>query len=147
MTLYLMVGPSGSGKSTYAIELAKEVNGDYLSSDSVRLKLFGDESNQDNNSLVFLYLYNALALSLASGRDAILDTTALTPQVRQEAIKIARRFNAKIVAVCFKISIETAKERNRSRDRQVPEYVIESQYRILSYPTLAEVDELRTIEC
>ena len=142
MTLYLMVGISGSGKSTYAKELAKTVNGDYLSSDSTRLKLFGDESNQDNNDIVFNVLYNALALSLAMGRDSILDTTGLTTQIRQPAIQIARKYNAKIVAVCFKTDVKIAKERNSKRDRQVPDNVIDRQYKILEYPTLDEVDSI-----
>lgn len=141
-TLYILIAPSGCGKTRYAKELAKEVNGDYLSSDSLRLKLIGDETNQNFNELVFNVLYNNLAVSLAMGRDSILDTTALTRQVREEPIRIARRYGAHVKAIVFKTDIAVAKERNKSRDRQVPEHVIDRQYKIIEYPTLDEVDSI-----
>jgi len=44
--LIFLVGLSGSGKSTWAEEFIKDNDAELLSSDRLRLELFGDENDQ-----------------------------------------------------------------------------------------------------
>ena len=53
-TLYVLVGLPGSGKTTLAKDIANiNIKAKHISSDAIRAELFGDENNQENNSLVF----------------------------------------------------------------------------------------------
>ena len=55
--LTLLIGIPGSGKTTYANKNKKE-NEIILSSDTIRQELFGNESSQQDNELVFNTLYS-----------------------------------------------------------------------------------------
>ena len=51
--LYIMVGLPGSGKSTYSKKLSKEINAEIVSSDDIRIELFGIDKKVPNSKKVF----------------------------------------------------------------------------------------------
>lgn len=53
-TLYMMIGLPGSGKTTLAKEISQlHINSKHISSDSLRLELFGNEEDRENNHIIF----------------------------------------------------------------------------------------------
>lgn len=146
--LVLMVGTSGSGKSHKAYEIQTNFGGIYLSSDRLRAIHGKDENDQSVSAQAFASLRTMVDyfLSLGRGEPIIVDATNLNPKSRKDFIQLAKKYNAEITAVCMKTPLTLAKERNRNRDRVVPEHVIDSQFSRLVWPTLIEVDNIIEVQ-
>lgn len=82
--LTVMVGPSGSGKSTIAAKLPGTI-----SSDQLRLELFGDMRIQANGDRVFDAMRALASERLRLGLPVVLDATHLKRRDRLAAVKIA----------------------------------------------------------
>src|SRR5712692_6336240 len=83
--IVITVGPPGSGKSTYLQRLGVTP----LSSDSIRLLLADDATDQTIHSRVFATIRYLLRHRLAIGRPVTyIDATHLTIDERQPYIKI-----------------------------------------------------------
>ena len=67
----MLCGISGSGKSSW---LAPD-NCIKISSDALRLEMFGDETDQTHNSEVFNELHNRVRENLKNGKNVIYDAT------------------------------------------------------------------------
>ena len=116
--IVLMVGLPGSGKSTW---LARQGIVP-LSSDGVRMMLADDATDQTINQRVFLTLRFLLRQRLAIGRPvSYVDATHLTPAERRPYVLMARRSGGKIEAVFFDVPLNVCMERNRRRERIVPD--------------------------
>lgn len=85
-TLYVMCGIQGSGKSTFANVLEEESGAIRLSSDEIRLELFGSESSQSNNRKVFKLLYDRARFHLNQGEDVIIDAMNITEKGRMSIL-------------------------------------------------------------
>lgn len=135
-TLSVMVGIPGCGKSTFAE--SGFIPGVVLSSDKIR-KMYWTETDQTHNAEVFDILKSTTATLLADGKDAIVDATNLKPEWRAWCIDMAHDSGAECKAYSFeRVSLDTCLERNRHRDRQVPEDVIRRYADMLVTPTKEE---------
>ena len=117
----LSIGLPGSGKSTWF----KRHNILPLSSDMVRILLFDDVTEQRYQDLVFSTLRSMLRARLLSKRPwNYVDATNLSPHERRSWIKLAHDFGYEAHAVFFDVPPEVCIERNRRRERNVPEDVM-----------------------
>lgn len=135
MRLYVLVGLPGSGKSTW-LERNRKPS---LSSDALRAALTGDESNQEQNRLVFAQLRALVRARLAAGcAETWVDSTALTRTERRCWIRLAEMHGCAVEAVFFDTSVEVCRARNSARQRRVPEEALERMARRMSAPRVEE---------
>ena len=135
MRLVVLVGLPGSGKSSYAERMA----GTALSSDAIRKLLADDEAIQTIHERVFQTLRYLLLQRLELGRPVTyIDATNLTPEERRPYIAIGRSYGCELEAVFFDVPLEVCRERNRARQRVVPEEVLTAMAARLDPPSEAE---------
>ncbi len=131
----LAVGLPGSGKSSWF----KRHNITPLSSDLLRSLLFDDPAEQRFQDLVFSNLRSMLKARLIAHRPLnYVDATNLTPQERQNWIKLAKDFGYEVQAVFFDVPLEVCIERHSRRNRLVPEDVMRKMSAKLKAPTFDE---------
>lgn len=131
----LAIGLPGSGKSSWF----KRNDITPLSSDMLRALLFDDPVEQRFQDLVFSNLRSMLKARLIAKRPvSYVDTTNLTPQERQNWIKLARDYGYEVQAVYFDVPLEICLERNAKRQRVVPEDVMRRMAAKLKAPEFGE---------
>lgn len=133
----MLIGPAGSGKSTLAHSYEDKENYKVVSSDSVRELLYGDASIQGNPREVFAIVHIRILDYLKDGYNVVYDATNLNAKQR-EAFLREIPFSVWVEAVVCACSIESCIERQEHRDRKVPEYVIERQFRHFDFPQYFE---------
>ena len=119
--LVVMVGLPGSGKTTVANELVKNYGFKIFSSDDYRLKLLGDENNQDNNYYIFKRLKKDVRYNLKNGNNCIFDATNVTMGCRKRIFKGLNDIEFNAIAIVISTNIEECFKRNSLRERFVPE--------------------------
>jgi predicted kinase len=133
--IILLVGLPGSGKSTWAARQGFAA----LSSDAIRILLSDDITNQNIHSRVFATIRYLLRQRIAIGTPVTcIDATHLTRAERKPYIDIARWQRCEIEAVMFNVPLTVCLERNRMRDRNVPEDVLAAMALKLEPPTAEE---------
>lgn len=133
--IVVLVGLPGSGKTTYLERLGVKA----LSSDAVRGLLADDETDQSIHHEVFATLRYLLRRRLALRRPVTyLDATHLTPRERRPYLRMGPLFGCSVEAVFFDVPLEVCRERNRRRERVVPDDVLERMAAKLVPPTLEE---------
>jgi predicted kinase len=131
----LAIGLPGSGKSAWF----KRHNITPLSSDLLRVLLFDDATEQRYQDLIFSNLRSMLKARLIARRPMnYVDATNLTPHERQGWIKLAKDYGYEVRAVFFDVPLETCLERNRKRERIVPEDVMRRMAGKLRQPAFEE---------
>ncbi len=134
-TVVLAIGLPGSGKSAWF----KRHNINPLSSDMLRALLFDDATEQRFQDLIFSNLRSMLKARLIARRPMnYVDATNLTPHERHSWIKLGKDYGYEVQAVFFDVPVETCLERNRKRDRVVPEDVMRRMAAKLKAPTFEE---------
>jgi predicted kinase len=134
-TVVLAIGLPGSGKSAWF----KRHNITPLSSDLLRAMLFDDPTEQRFQDLIFSNLRSMLKARLIARRPMnYVDATNLTPHERHGWIKLAKDYGYEVQAVFFDVPIEVCLERNRKRERVVPEDVMRRMAGKLKAPTFEE---------
>jgi predicted kinase len=126
-TAYVMCGPQGGGKSTKAKEIARLENAFIIEGDKIREELYGSAEIQGN----WVEIHDRIeeVLSEACGMSVILDGTHWKKSYRGEAIALLKSYGYdKIEAVVCCPSLATCMARNWSRDRNVPDYVLQRTY-------------------
>lgn len=124
--IVLFVGVPGSGKTTFTKQLAQEIGAIVLSSDSLRIAMWGDRTNVDANhatsemravanKLTFGAMNYAAQQSIAAGHDVIYDANANRYEERREKYDIAERYGAKAVVIRIKVPYETSLMRLQDR--------------------------------
>jgi len=96
-----------------------------ISSDAIRLLLADDATIQTIHGQVFATMRYLLRRRIALGRPVTyVDATHLTPAERAPYVRIARALRCDLEAVFFDVPVEICQQRNRLRQRVVPDEVI-----------------------
>lgn len=133
--LVLLVGLPGSGKSTWARRQGTAV----VSTDEIRWMLADDATNQLIHSAVFATVRFLLRRRLELRRPVTyLDATNSTRHERRAYIRLGQMYDADVEAMYFDTPAEVCKERNRNRERVVPEWAIDAMAARLVPPSLDE---------
>src|SRR5271165_2154068 len=120
MRIVVLVGLPGSGKSSYLERMGMAG----LSSDTVRLLLADDETDQTIHERVFQTLRYLLRQRVELGLPvSYVDATNLTPQERAPYVALARECGVAAEALFFDVPLEVCLERNLARRRVVPREV------------------------
>lgn len=131
----LAIGLPGSGKTTWF----KRRGVTPLSSDMLRSILFDDITEQRYQGLVFSTLRSLLRARLIARMPwNYVDASNLAPHERRQWIKMAKGFGYEVHAVFFDVPIEVCLERNRKRERQVKEEVVQRMATKLKPPSFEE---------
>jgi predicted kinase len=131
----LAIGLPGSGKSAWF----KRHNITPLSSDMLRALLFDDPAEQRFQDLIFSNLRAMLKARLIARRPVnYVDATNLTPHERHSWIKLAHDYGYEVQDVFFDVPAEVCLERNRRRERVVPEDVMQRMAAKLRAPAFEE---------
>ena len=134
-TITLAVGLPGAGKSTYFARRGITP----LCSDTIRLWLLDDETDQSAQHLVFLTLRGLLHARLRLGRKQnYVDATNLTPRERRPYFQLAAQYGYNLHAIYFEVPLATCLERNEQRHRKVPKTAMERMARRLVPPSRSE---------
>jgi len=135
-TIHMLVGIPGSGKSVYARQLEKATRGVIVSTDGIRLRLFGGESKQKNTYIIFDEAFREIGQALADGRDVIFDATNVD---RARRAKFLKRFSdTPVECHFFDTSYETAQRRISSRKRKLDDKILTKYAKNLQFPLLGE---------
>ncbi len=135
--LKILIGVPGSGKSTFAREFAMEEDV-IVSSDSIRLTLFGDESCQADNGKVFKLFHQQTRESLRKGRTVWADATNINMKSRRSVIGCARKKSDEVWAYVFLTPYRKCCINDAVRDRSVGLGVIQKMIMRFQMPILEE---------
>jgi len=131
----LAIGLPGSGKTTWFRRRGVTP----LSSDLLRSVLFDDVEEQRYQGLVFSTLRSLLRARLIARMPwNYVDATNLSPRERRQWIHMAKGFGYEVHAVFFDVPLEVCLERNRQRDRLVPEDILRRMAAKLRPPKFEE---------
>ncbi|WP_340673646.1 AAA family ATPase [Brevibacillus agri] len=130
--LIMMVGIPGSGKTRAAEQIAKKERAVLVSTDAVRLELFGDEAKRRKNPLVFQAVYARIGQAFAAGSDVVFDATNVD---RDKRIAVLERF-APAIAECYYLNtpFDVCLQRNQARKRKLDASVLEKYRKNLHFP-------------
>lgn len=127
-TMTMLIGLPCSGKSSYAGKLAGSHGTVVLSSDELRKELYGSYKDQDHNNEVFLELHKRARAFLKIGVNVVYDACNISYKRRMEFLKSLNKIPCEKIAVMMATPYEVCIERNKYRDRKVPEEVIKRMY-------------------
>lgn len=138
--LEIMIGLPSSGKSTWAKKIINNRNWKHniISTDEIRKEITGSEMSQDKNTEVFDIAYNRIIDSLKDNVDVIFDATNINYKKRMDIINRFKKYTDDIDAIMIATPYEECIERNKKRERQVPEDVIKRMYMNFYVPQFFE---------
>ena len=144
MKFYMMVGIPSSGKSTIAKEIAKQETAVIIATDDLREELFNDVNSQVDNDLVFRTAMQRVKQNLKN-RNVILDATNINYKRRMSMLHELNYIkDLQKIAVLVATPYEECLQRNKMRDRKVPENVIKRMYYNIHIPKYYEgFDEIQ----
>lgn len=145
--LEILIALPAAGKSTYAKNLMKkDPNIVVVSSDAIRKELYGSEEDQSHNQEVFNEVFKRTCAAIKNNKHCIIDATNLS---RKRRIAFLKQFNnCEKRATVFAIPFEVCCERNKSRERTVPQYAMDRMFKSFQPPAYEEgFDSISIISC
>lgn len=148
MKAYILVGAPGSGKSTWGKKFVQDNPAVVrLCPDEFRAKFGTGENDQSVSYQAFKATYAGMEYALSLGQDVLIDATNMFPKRRREFTDIAKKWNAKTIAVVFEATKQTLQERVAKRvsegGRNIPEEILDMMLSKYVRPTDAEFNEVR----
>lgn len=132
--LVLMVGIPGSGKTTLS-KMLIERGYAVLNADSIREELWGDATDQREASKVFEIFFKRLDDLLDLQKDIVIDNTNTNPRHREQSIVRARQKGYEDIQLwVLDVPLELCLERNKTRERQVPEDIVTKMHSTITGP-------------
>ncbi len=126
--LVLLVGIPGSGKSTLAKKLIAR-GYHCLNADSIREMMFGDAAEQGDPQKVFGLFFKQLEEAMSKDLDIVIDNTNLNPKQRKPILERAAKFGYSDIQLwLLDVPLDTCLERNRARERVVPEDIVANMF-------------------
>lgn len=146
-TLMITVGLPGCGKDYYYKTHFKDNEIRHISSDKIREEVFGDINDQTHNSEVFSIMEKEVIEAIKMGVDIYYNATNLSGRRREHLINIAKKFGVeKVIILLFVPPYQTCFERNKNRDRIVPQYAMDRMLKQFEPPHKSEGwDEIKII--
>lgn len=131
--IVMMVGLPGSGKSTFAQSISIRHNGSATkpiihSSDAIRKELYGDETDQTHNNDVFTVLHRRIKNDLVQGKDTVYDATNISKKARAAFLNELSNIQCHKVCIVIMTTYNLCLQRNKLRNRAVPDYAIKRMY-------------------
>jgi predicted kinase len=126
---HFLIGAAGCGKSTFA-SLLNQIYpaASIISTDKIRLSLFGDESIQGDWSLIEQQVITQIHDSIKLQKSVIYDATNVKKEWRLSLLQQINPQNVDWLAWYLATPLDVCKTWNKKRDRQVPEEVIEALF-------------------
>lgn len=142
LTAYVMVGVPGSGKSVRSSQLAKEHDAVIVSGDLLRDEL--ESSGLFDPSWVAIWdkVEEEVAGAIEKGKRVILDGTHVGSAHRKEVVSLLWSYGlTNVEAIVMTTPLKDCIQRNASRQRRVPEYVITHMFETLQREIININDE------
>lgn len=142
--LVVLCGPSGTGKSSY---VANEYPSyERVSLDRIRQDITGDMRDHSQEGRVRQESKRRLKEHLRSNRDVVWDATNLRKDFRDVPLGLGDDYGAMTTLDVFWVHKEIASSRNQSKNRPVPDHVIDQQYEQWQIPYADEAHEVRFLD-
>lgn len=137
-TLILTIGIPGSGKTTIRNLFPSNVI--IISPDDLIGYTKNNPWTPQAARNAWIKSESLLKEALKEDNIIIFDATFITAKKRIKYIKMAYSRNAKVIAICCKVSLGVALYRNslRNCDRRIPHFVIENMHKRLEFPNKEE---------
>lgn len=120
--LVVMVGPAGSGKSTFA----KNAFGDaVVASDLCRYMVADTMEDMSVNDQAFHLYHTWIEQRLILGKLTVADATHVKDFARKKLLDLAAKYDRPTVALIIDAELERTHKWNLSRERQVPDFIVE----------------------
>lgn len=146
-TLMITVGLPGCGKDYYYKTHLKDNKVLHISSDKIREEVFGDINDQTHNNEVFSIMEKKVIEAIKMGMDIYYNATNLSGRRREHLINIAKKTGVeKVTILLFVPPYQVCFERNKNRDRVVPQYAMDRMLKQFEPPHKFEGwDEIKVI--
>lgn len=137
-TLTILVGLPGVGKDSLIKQRRWDISQEILSSDKLRIELYGNE-DQMHNKEVFQEMNKRAKDAGKLGKNVIYNATNINRDRRVALAQEMKKYFAKINVVMCVCSIETLLKRNKTREeRHLPVDKLKQMIRSFQIPTLYE---------
>lgn len=139
LDLQITCGLPGSGKSTLAYKMARDFIV-VLCPDDFRKVITGKNFHGPAEEMVWSHVKIAARVLLQQGNSVLIDATAITPALRAQWINLAKELDpeARIDCHVMLTPYSVCLERNKGRDRFVPEFIMDKQREKFVLPTVDE---------
>lgn len=134
--IIIMCGLPASRKSTHAKYISHHENAIILSSDDLRVELYGNVNHQQSNGELFQELYKRAKLNLANGQNVIIDATNISKKKRINFINEFKQYQKEVVYISANFA--SCVMADKYREKSVGYSVLDRMYKQLQIPVKEE---------